>query len=72
MNKKIDLQNLGYKDYKETWDYQESLFKEILDIKIKNRRQDLNEITPNYLLMVEHPHVYTLLQICYIKNFLIF
>jgi lipoyl(octanoyl) transferase len=71
MNKKIDLQNLGYKDYKETWDYQESLFKEILDIKIKNRRQNLNEITPNYLLMVEHPHVYTLGKSGDIKNLLI-
>ncbi|UBZ08521.1 lipoyl(octanoyl) transferase LipB [Salegentibacter mishustinae] len=71
MNKKIDLQNLGYKDYKETWDYQESLFKEILDIKIKNRRQDLSEITPNYLLMVEHPHVYTLGKSGDIKNLLI-
>ncbi|WP_282016703.1 lipoyl(octanoyl) transferase LipB [Salegentibacter mishustinae] len=71
MNKKIDLQNLGYKDYKETWDYQESLFKEILDIKIKNRRQDLTEITPNYLLMVEHPHVYTLGKSGDIKNLLI-
>ena len=71
MNKKIDLQNLGYKDYKETWDYQESLFKEILDIKIKNRRQDLNETTPNYLLMVEHPHVYTLGKSGDIKNLLI-
>ncbi|HKL37028.1 MAG TPA: lipoyl(octanoyl) transferase LipB [Salegentibacter sp.] len=71
MNKKIDLQNLGYKDYKETWDYQESLFKEILDIKIKNRRQNLNETTPNYLLMVEHPHVYTLGKSGDIKNLLI-
>ncbi len=71
MNKKIDLQNLGYKDYKETWDYQENLFKEILDIKIKNRRQDLNETTPNYLLMVEHPHVYTLGKSGDIKNLLI-
>lgn len=71
MNKKIDLQNLGYKDYKETWDYQENLFKEILDIKIKNRRQNLNETTPNYLLMVEHPHVYTLGKSGDIKNLLI-
>lgn len=71
MNKQINLQNLGYKDYKETWDYQESLFKEILDLKIKNRRQNLNEITPNYLLMVEHPHVYTLGKSGDIKNLLI-
>ncbi|WP_339650913.1 lipoyl(octanoyl) transferase LipB [uncultured Salegentibacter sp.] len=71
MNKQINLQKLGYKDYKETWDYQESLFKKILDLKIKNRRQNLNEITPNYLLMVEHPHVYTLGKSGDIKNLLI-
>ena len=29
MNKKIQLQDLGNKDYKETWDYQEELFKSI-------------------------------------------
>ena len=33
MNKKIQLQDLGNKDYKDTWDYQEELFKEIVDIK---------------------------------------
>ncbi len=60
MNKKIHLQKLGLKDFKEAWDYQEQLFKEILDLKIRNRREDLNAETPNYLLMVEHPHVYTL------------
>ncbi|SHJ36539.1 lipoyl(octanoyl) transferase LipB [Aquimarina spongiae] len=60
MNKKIQLQELGYKDYKETWDYQEELFREILDIKVKNRREDAGLETPNYFLFVEHPHVYTL------------
>ncbi len=60
MNKKVQLQDLGYKDYKETWDYQESLFKGIVDAKIKNRREGLTELTPNYFLFVEHPHVFTL------------
>ncbi|GGH34338.1 octanoyltransferase [Mangrovimonas yunxiaonensis] len=60
MNKQIELQELGEKDYKATWDYQESLFKTILDLKIKNRREDLSLETPNYFLFVEHPHVYTL------------
>ena len=60
MNKKIQIQRLGLKDYKETWDYQEKIFREILDLKIRNRRENLQEKTPNYLLMVEHPHVYTL------------
>lgn len=60
MNKEIQLQDLGHRDYKETWDYQETLFKEILDIKIKNRREDAGLETPNYFLYVEHPHVFTL------------
>ncbi|MBQ0740223.1 lipoyl(octanoyl) transferase, partial [Aquimarina celericrescens] len=60
MNKKIQFQDIGSKDFKETWEYQEDLFKGILDIKIKNRREDAGLETPNYFLFVEHPHVYTL------------
>ena len=57
VNKKIALQDLGNKDYKETWDYQETLFKQIVDTKNKNRREDAGLVTPNYFLFVEHPHV---------------
>jgi lipoyl(octanoyl) transferase len=60
MNKCVELQDLGLKDYKETWDYQEQLFKGIVDTKIKNRREDSQLVTNNYFLFVEHPHVYTL------------
>jgi lipoyl(octanoyl) transferase len=60
MNKKIQLKYLGNKDYKATWDFQEELFKEIVDLKIQNRREETNLETPNYFLFVEHPHVYTL------------
>ncbi|GAB2780062.1 lipoyl(octanoyl) transferase LipB [Salinimicrobium soli] len=60
LNKKIEFQELGLKDYKDTWDYQEELFQNILNLKIKNRREATSEETPNYLLFVEHPHVYTL------------
>ncbi len=60
MNKEVIVHDLGFKDYKETWDFQEELFREILDIKIKNRREDADLQTPNYFLFVEHPHVYTL------------
>lgn len=59
MNKKIQLQDLGNKDYKETWDYQEQLFKQIVDIKLE-KRNNSNLETPNHFLFVEHPHVYTL------------
>lgn len=60
MNKKINFQDLGLKDYKDTWDYQEELFKAIVDTKIKNRREEAGLETQNHLLFVEHPHVYTL------------
>ena len=60
MNKNIYIKDLGVKDFKETWDYQESVFKTILDTKIKNRREDAGLETQNYFFFVEHPHVYTL------------
>lgn len=60
MNKTILLQDLGLKDYKETWEYQESLFAAIVDLKIKNRKEESQIETPNHFLFVTHPHVYTL------------
>ena len=60
MNKIIQIQELGSKDYLETWNYQEELFQEIIDVKVLNRRNNVQDSTPNYLLFVEHPHVYTL------------
>lgn len=51
---------MGFQDYKKTWDYQETLFQEIVDLKIENRRQGTTLKTPNHFLLVEHPHVYTL------------
>lgn len=61
-NTNILFQDLGTMDYKECWDYQEELFQSIIRQKISNR--DLPEEqrvqTKNYLLFVEHPHVYTL------------
>ncbi|WP_203294366.1 lipoyl(octanoyl) transferase LipB [Luteirhabdus pelagi] len=60
MNKRIQLEDLGRKDYKETWDYQEELFQKILSVKVSNRRENTDLPTPNHFLFVEHPHVYTL------------
>jgi len=71
MNKKVRVQDLGLKDYKETWDYQEQLFQETLDLKIRNRREELNLETPNHFLFVEHPHVYTLGKSGDISNLLV-
>ena len=56
----VTFKNLGLIDYKEAWDYQESLFKENIDIKIRVRNGETDLSTQNYLLFCEHPHVYTL------------
>ena len=70
-NKSVTIKDLGVVDYKKCWDYQEELFKSVVDIKIKNRRQSLSLPTSNYLLLVEHPHVYTLGKSGDISNLLI-
>lgn len=61
-NKKVIFRDLGTKDYQETWDYQEKLFSQTVGVKISNRKAEpgQEQITDNYLLFVEHPHVYTL------------
>ncbi|MDX1828817.1 MAG: lipoyl(octanoyl) transferase LipB [Lutibacter sp.] len=69
--KNIQLIELGLKDYKDTWDYQEKLFKEIIDVKIENRKNDTQKPTPNYFIFVEHPHVYTLGKSGDIQNLLL-
>jgi lipoyl(octanoyl) transferase len=58
--KQIQLLDLGNKDYKATWEYQEELFKKIVDLKILNRNSIDPIPTPNFFLYVTHPHVYTL------------
>jgi lipoyl(octanoyl) transferase len=60
MNKKVQLQDLFVKDYKDTWDFQTELLQEIVSVKINNRKNNLQEATKNHFLFVEHPHVYTL------------
>ena len=61
-NKILFFQDLGLMEYLDAFNYQEKLMKEIIELKLKNRdRTDGDyEETPNYLLFVEHPHVYTL------------
>ena len=62
LNKEVRVINLGMIDYQEAWDYQEKLFKEVIDLKLANRDnpEDEQDPTPNYLIFCEHPHVYTL------------
>lgn len=60
MNKSIQFQDLGLKDYKETWDLQEEILKKTVAIKVRNRRENAGLSTPNHFLFVSHAHVYTL------------
>jgi lipoyl(octanoyl) transferase len=56
----VTFRDLGLMDYKEAWDYQETLFAENIALKIAHRNGTSEQPTTNYLLFVEHPHVYTL------------
>ncbi len=71
MNKKTTYKNIGLLDYQNAWDYQEELFDEIVRIKEKNRKADHKQLTPNYLLFCEHPHVYTIGKSGKVDNLLI-
>lgn len=56
----IYLEDLGVKDFKETWDLQERYFQNVVTLKSENRKNNTFLNTPNYFFFVEHPHVYTL------------
>lgn len=58
----LQFEDLGLMDYEKAHGYQDQLMQQIIDLKMKNRHsadEDQQE-TPNYLLFVEHPHVYTI------------
>jgi lipoyl(octanoyl) transferase len=61
-NKEIKYIDLGISEYKLVWSQQEALLNRIVDIKKANgnNSEETKIPTPNYLLLVEHPHVYTL------------
>jgi lipoyl(octanoyl) transferase len=61
----LQYKNLGVINYKEAWDYQEKLFAEIIQQKMVLREMPQPSTKPiqstnHYLLMCEHPNVYTL------------
>ena len=59
-NRAVTIRRLGLIDYKEAWDLQEKIFKELVDLKIKNRNENTSFLSQNQLLVCEHPHVFTL------------
>ena len=62
MDREGIFEDLGLRDYKVTWDYQEKLFRDLMAVKLKNRSftPAEQEKQVNRLIFVEHPHVYTL------------
>lgn len=52
----FNYEDLGLKDYKECWDYQETIHQQVVDDKLANKTSS----AINRFLLVEHPHVYTL------------
>lgn len=59
-NKRVFFQDWGMLGYQAAWDKQEALFADTIRIKTENRNAENPQETPNYLVFVEHPHVYTL------------
>jgi lipoyl(octanoyl) transferase len=63
-NRQIRVERLGLVDYESAWAYQEQLLAAALAVKTRNRLAAESgaplELTPNHLLLCQHPHVYTL------------
>lgn len=57
MSYSVKYEDIGLRDYKETWDYQAKIFKKLVDYKKSGT--GIKEL-PGTLIFVEHPHVYTL------------
>ncbi|MBN4070984.1 lipoyl(octanoyl) transferase LipB [Crocinitomix catalasitica] len=56
----VHLIDKGLIDYKECWDFQESLFNESVNRKIALRKNNDSLIPDHHLIFCSHPHVYTL------------
>ena len=61
-NKEVKYLDLGISEYKYTWDKQAELLNQIVELKKENACSAEISMVPtqNYLIFVEHPHVYTL------------
>ncbi len=57
---RLIVKNLGIMNYSDCFEYQKNIQNDIIQIKLNNREKKIKDNTPNYLLFVEHKHVYTL------------
>src|SRR4051812_45640197 len=78
---RVEFRDLGLMNYKEAWDYQETLLQENVRLKAAANASTMSTAdvpllkpslpTTNYLLFVEHPPVYTLGKSGNLENVLI-
>lgn len=59
-NKEVHFQDWGQVNYQDAWDKQEALFNGIVQQKFDNRTSGKSDLTSNFLIFTEHPHVFTL------------
>jgi lipoyl(octanoyl) transferase len=52
---KVKFHNIGLREYRKTWDFQEKLFQEVL-----TQKDQKDTTLVHHLIFCEHPHVYTL------------
>ena len=70
-NKKILVRDIGKQSFSEAWEYQEKIFKKIINQKVQNRSKYKKIETKNFLILTEHNHVYTIGKSGDVSNLLI-
>lgn len=71
MKPTVIANDLGLIDYQQAWDYQEQLLTENVRRKKLLAGGDTSIVTDNYLLLCEHPPVYTLGKSGHMENLLV-
>ena len=73
MSYNVVYQDIGLRCYKEAWEIQEGIFKKLVENKIKKPQNAASgeDYDAGTLIMVEHPHVYTLGKSGSVNNLLI-
>jgi len=57
----VEYKDIGLKNYKDTWNWQEEIFKKLVENKKTDTRdKKIRKSFSGTLIFVEHPHVYTL------------
>ena len=60
INRQLIVEDLGQISYSEALEIQLTQFNKSIDIKLKNRKEETENPTRNFLFLCEHNHVYTL------------